>query len=138
MFKTCISITTIGKAPEILKKFIDEAGWPICTIIIKPGRVSIYFYYKWYDYYYVRKAKKVVEDYEEQTKYYCRPDIYGDFLSEAEMQYVRADEEATERFIHDNVRRMPKDSNVEAIVDDNGCPIGCKISLYNCLRRGSK
>lgn len=138
MFKTCVSITTIGKAPEILKKFIDEAGWPICTIVVETGRVSIYFYYKWYDHYYVRKMKKVVKDYEEQTKYYCKPNIYGDFLSEAEMQYVRADEEATERFVYETLRRDSKDRNLEAIVDDNGCLIGCKISMYNCLRRKLK
>lgn len=139
MFKTCVSVAAVGHAPEIVKNMIDRNGWPVCTVVIETGRVSIYFYYKWYQYYKVCAFKKVVKDCEERYKYYCKPDIlHGGFLSEAEMQYVRADEEATARFVLDNIRGIAKDRNLEAIVDNNGCMIGCKISLYNCLRRKSK
>ena len=138
MFKTCVSVAAVGHAQEIVKNMIDRNGWPICTIVVKTGRVSFYFYYKWYQYYKVHAFKKVVKDCEERYKYYCKPNIYGGFLSEAEMQYVRADEEATTRFVFDNLRGIPKDRNIEAIVDDNGCVIGCKIRMYNYLRRKSK
>ena len=61
MLKTCISIAAVGKAPDIVKKMIDDIGWPISTIVIESGRVSFYFRYKWYDYYYVHKIKKAVK-----------------------------------------------------------------------------
>lgn len=138
MLKTSVSVAAVGHAPEIVKNMIDRNGWPICTIVVETGRVNFYFYYKWYQYYKVHAFEKAVKDCEERYKYYCKPNIYGNFLSEAEMQYVRADEEATARFVHEALRRDSKDRNLEAIVDKNGCLIGCKISLYNCLRRGSK
>ena len=34
MLKTCISVAAVGKAPEIVKGFIDKYGWPIYAIII--------------------------------------------------------------------------------------------------------
>ena len=33
MLKTYVSVAAIGKAPEIVKGFIDKNGWPISTII---------------------------------------------------------------------------------------------------------
>ena len=81
MFKTCISVAAVGKAPDIIKKIIDEIGFPISTIVIKPGRVNFYFCYKWYDYYHVYKIKREVKKCEERCKYYYKPDIYWKLLS---------------------------------------------------------
>lgn len=135
MFKTCISIAAVGKAPDIAKKVIDEIGWPISTIIIEPGRVSFYFCFKWYDYFYVRKIKREVKRCEERCKYYCKPDIYGGFLSEAELHYLHEDQEATARLIYAAFRKDPKGENVEAIVNESGDVIGCKIRFPWNLRR---
>ena len=46
MSKTCISVSAVGKEPEIVKGFIDENRLPISTIVIKPDSVRIYFSYK--------------------------------------------------------------------------------------------
>lgn len=131
MFKTCISVASVGKAPEIVKKMIDEIGWPISTIVIETGRVSFYFRYKWYDYYYVRKIKKVVK----RCEYYCKPNFHGGFLSEAEVRYLHEDQEATARFVYAAFQRDPKGENVEAIVNEAGNVIGCKIRFPWNLRR---
>ena len=61
MLKTYVSVTAIGKAPEIVKGFIDKNGWPISTIITKPDSVRIYFSYKWYQYYNVYMVKQEVK-----------------------------------------------------------------------------
>lgn len=127
MFKTCISVAAVGKAPDIVKKMIDEIGWPISTIVIEPGRVSFYFRYKWYDYYYVRKIKKVAKKCE--YEYYCKPNLHGGFLSKAEMRYLQEDQEATARLVYTAFQRYSKGAN------ETGDVIGCKIRLPWNLRR---
>ena len=82
MIKTCISVADVGKAPEIVKKIIDEIGLPISTIVIEQGRVSFYFCYKWYEYYHVYKIKREVKKCEERCKYYYKPYIYGKSFSQ--------------------------------------------------------
>ena len=78
MPKTCISISAIGNAPEIVKGFIDKNGWPITTIITKPDSVRIYFSYKWYQYHNVYKVEQAVKRFEKLNKWYYKPDIYVD------------------------------------------------------------
>ena len=78
MLKTCISVSAVGKAPEIVKGFIDKNGWPISTIITKPDSVRIYFSYKWYQYYNVYKVEQVVKRFEKLNKWYYKPNIYVD------------------------------------------------------------
>ena len=126
MLKTCISIAAVGRAPDIVKKMIDDIGWPISTIVIESGRVSFYFRYKWYDYYYVHKIKKAVKKCE--YEYYCKPNFHGGFLSEAEMRYLQEDQEATARFVYSALQRDPKGENVEYIINASGDVIGYKIN----------
>lgn len=78
MPKTCISVSAVGKAPEIVKGFIDKNGWPISTIITKPDSVRIYFSYKWYQYYNVCKVEQAVKRFEKLNKWHYKPDIYVD------------------------------------------------------------
>ena len=78
MLKTYVSVVAIGKAPEIVKGFIDKNGWPISTIITKPDSVKIYFSYKWYQYNNVFKVKQAVKRFEKRNKWYYKPSIYGD------------------------------------------------------------
>lgn len=77
MFKTCISVAAVGKAPEIVNHMIDKIGFPISTIVIEPRRVSFYFSFKWFQYYKVQVLKKEVKRCEERYKYYYKPYIYG-------------------------------------------------------------
>ena len=77
MFKTCISVAAVGKAPEIVKHMIDKIGFPISTIVIEPRCVSFYFSFKWFQYYKVQVFKKEVKRCEERYKYYYKPYIYG-------------------------------------------------------------
>lgn len=86
MFKTCISVASVGKAPDIVKKIIDDNGLAIATIIIELDRVSFYVRYKWYQYYKVCAFKKAVKRCEERNKYYYKPDIYGKSLSQETRQ----------------------------------------------------
>lgn len=118
MFKTCISIAAVGKAPDIVKKMIDEIGWPISTIVIEPGRVSFYFCFKWYDYYYVRKIKREVKRCEERYKYYCKPDIYGELSAQGARPSSEEFTKETARFVYAALRRDLKGENIEAIVND--------------------
>ena len=81
MPKTCISVSAVGKAPEIVKGFIDKNGWPISTIVTKPDSVRIYFSYKWYQYYNVCKVEREVKRFEKLNKlnkWHYKPDIYVD------------------------------------------------------------
>lgn len=105
MFKTCISVASVGKAPEIVKNMIDELGWPICTIVIETGRVSIYFYYKWYDYCHVHKIKKVVKECEERYRYYRKPDIYGKPFVQGKSFSSDEFKKAYARFAYEVIRR---------------------------------
>lgn len=75
MFKTCISVAAVGKAPDIVKNMIDKMGWPISTIVIELDRVSYYVQYKWYQYYKVCAFKKAVKNYAKRVKYYDRTSI---------------------------------------------------------------
>lgn len=138
MFKTCISVAAVGKAPEIVKKVIDNIGWPISTIIIEPGRVSFYVCYKWYQYYRICAFKMAVKKCEERSKYYYKSDIYGKRFMQGTKFSSEEFKKAYERFAYEVVRRNPYGRNVETIANEDGDTIGCKISLYNCLRRGSK
>lgn len=105
MFKTCVSVAAVGKAPEIVKNMIDELGWPICTIVIETGRVSIYFYYKWYDYCHVHKIKKVVKECEERYRYYRKHDIYGKPFVQGKSFSSDEFKKAYTRFAYEVIRR---------------------------------
>ena len=69
MLKTYVSVSAIGKAPDIVKGFIDKNGWPISTIITKPDSVRIYFSYKWYQYYNVYMVKQEVKRYYKPNRF---------------------------------------------------------------------
>ena len=81
MLKTCINVSAVGNAPEIVKGFIDKNGWPISTIVIKPDSVRFYFSYKWYQYYNVCKVEQAVKRFEKLNKlnkWHYKPNIYVD------------------------------------------------------------
>ena len=127
MLKTYVSVIAIGKAPEIVKGFIDKNGWPISTIITKPDSVKIYFSYKWYQYHNVFKVKQAVKRFEKRNKWYYKPNIYADdFTKKTEFsteQYKKALEEfANTAFIQGGIRFR----NVEAITNKDGTIIGYK------------
>ena len=127
MLKTYVSVADIGKAPEIVKGFIDKNGWPISTIITKPDSVSIYFSYKWYQYYNVFKVKQAVKRFEKRNKWYYKPSIYADDFTKktafSTKQYKKALEEfANTTFIQGGIRCR----NVEAITNKDGTIIGYK------------
>ena len=127
MLKTYVSVAAIGKAPEIVKGFIDKNGWPISTIITKPDSVSIYFSYKWYQYYNVFKVKQAVKRFEKRNKWYYKPSIYADDFTKktafSTKQYKKALEEfANTTFIQGGIRCR----NVEAITNKDGTIIGYK------------
>lgn len=126
MFKTCISVAAVGKAPDIVKNMIDRMGWPIATIVIELDRVSYYVCYKWYDYFYVNKIKREIRKCEERSRYYYKPDIYGGIFSEAEKRYIEEDRKATTRLVCEAIQKDLKYKNIEAIVNDNGVVIGYK------------
>ena len=131
MFKTCINVAAVGKAPEIVKKMIDEIGWPIATIIYEQDRVSFYVCYKWYQYYKVCTFKKAVKRCEERNKYYYKPDIYGKSLSQETKFSSEEFKKAYKRFAYEVVRRNPYGRNVETIINENGDTIGYKILMGN-------
>ena len=127
MLKTYVSVAAIGKAPEIVKGFIDKNGWPISTIITKPNSVRIYFSYKWYQYYNVFKVKQAVKRFEKRNKWYYKPNIYADDFTKktafSSEQYKKDLEEfANTTFIQGGIRCR----NVEAIVNKDGTIIGYK------------
>ena len=124
MPKTCISVSAIGKEPEIVKGFIDKNGWPISTIITKPDSVRIYFSYKWYQYYNVCKVEQAVKRFEKLNKWYSKPDIYvDDFTKKAEFsaeQWKKVLEEFAD------IQGVIRCGDVEAITNDDGVVIGYK------------
>ena len=131
MPKTCISVSAVGKAPEIVKGFIDKNGWPISTIITKPDSVRIYFYYKWYQYYNVCKVEQAVKRFEKLNKLnkcYYKSDIYVyDFTKKAAFsaeQYKKFLEEFSRTFV---IQGGIGCGDVEAITNDDGVVIGYKI-----------
>ena len=127
MLKTYVSVIAIGKAPEIVKVFIDKNGWPISTIITKQDSVKIYFSYKWYQYHNVFKVKQAVKRFEKRNKWYYKPNIYADDFTKktafSTEQYKKALEEfANTTFIRGGIRCR----NVEAITNKDGTIIGYK------------
>ena len=131
MSKTCISVSAIGKAPEIVKGFIDKNGWPISTIITKPDSVRIYFSYKWYQYYNVCKVEQAVKRFEKLNKlnkWNYKSDIYvDDFTKKTALsaeQYKKVCEEFGRAFV---IQGDIGCGDVEAITNDDGVVIGYKI-----------
>ena len=127
MLKTYVSVATIGKAPEIVKGFIDKNGWPISTIITKQDSVKIYFSYKWCQYHNVFKVKQAVKRFEKRNKWHHKPSIYvDDFTKKTEFsteQYKKALKEfANTTFIQGGIRCR----NVETITNKDGTIIGYK------------
>ena len=127
MPKTCISVSAVGKVPEIVKGFIDKNGWPISTIITKPDSVSFYFSYKWYQYYNVCKVEQAVKRFEKLNKWYYKPDIYvDDFTKKAEFsaeQYKKFLEEFSRAIV---IQGDIGCGDVEAITNDDDVVIGYK------------
>ena len=128
MPKTCISVSAIGKAPEIVKGFIDKNGWPISTIITKPDSVRIYFSYKWYQYYNVCKVEQDVKRFNKLNKCCYKSDIYVDDFTKktafSAEQYKKVLEEFGRTFV---IQGGIGCGNVEAITNDDGAVIGYKI-----------
>lgn len=127
MPKTCMSVSAVDKAPEIVKGFIDKNGWPISTIITKPDSVSFYFYYKWYQYYNVCKVEQAVKRFKKLNKWYYKPDIYvDDFTKKTEFsaeQYKKFLEEFSRAIV---IQGDIGCGDVEAITNDDDVVIGYK------------
>ena len=127
MPKTCISVYAVGKAPEIVKGFIDKNGWPISTIITKPDSVRIYFSYKWYQYYNVYKVEQAVKRFEKLNKWHYKPNIYVDDFTKktafSEEQYKKFLEEFSRAIV---IQGDIGCGDVEAITNDDGVVIGYK------------
>lgn len=102
MFKTCISVAAVGKAPEIVKKVIDNIGWPISTIIIEPGRVSFYVCYKWYQYYRICAFKMAVKNVKNIVNITINPIFMGSDLCRGQ------------NFLQKNSKKHTKDSPMKS------------------------
>lgn len=127
MPKTCISVSAVGKAQEIVKGFIDKNGWPISTIITKPDSVSIYFSYKWFQYGEVREFKKAVKNYAKRVTYYDRTSIPKYlFAQETRPSSDKLQEALTEFSYTAAVQGGIGCGDVEAITNDDGVVIGYK------------
>ena len=127
MLKTCISVAAVGKAPEIVKGFIDKYGWPIYAIITKPDSVRIYFSYKWYQYHNVFKVKQAVKRFEKRNKWYYKPSIYVDDFTKKTSCSAEQCKKALAEF--DRTIVIQGDigcGDVEAITNDDGVVIGYK------------
>ena len=128
MPKTCISVSAVGKEPEIVKGFIDKNGWPISTIITKQDSVRIYFSYKWYQYYNVCKVEQAVKRFEKLNKWYYKPDIYVDDFTKktafSAEQYKKVLEEFGRTIV---IQEGIGCRDAEAITNDDGVVIGYKI-----------
>ena len=127
MPKTCISVSAVGKTPEIVKGFIDKNGLPISTIITKPDSVRIYFSYKWYQYYNVFKFEQAVKRFEKLNKWHYKPDIYVDDFTKktafSAEQYKKVLEEFGRTIV---IQGGIGCGDVEAITNDDGVVIGYK------------
>ena len=127
MPKTCISVSAVDKAPEIVKGFIDKNGWPISTIITKPDSVRIYFSYKWYQYYNVYKVEQAVKRFEKLNKWHYKPNIYVDDFTKktafSEEQYKKFLEEFSRAIV---IQGDIGCGDVEAITNDDDVVIGYK------------
>ena len=127
MPKTYISVSSVGKAPEIVKGFIDKNGWPISTIITKPDSVSIYFSYKWYQYYNVYMVKQEVKRHYKPNRFKKLNKFYvDDFTKKTALsseQYKKELEEFTDTI---DIQGVIRCRDVEAITNDDGVVIGYK------------
>lgn len=127
MLKTCISVSAVGKVPEIVKGFIDKNGWPISTIITKPDSVRIYFSYKWYQYYNVYKVEQAVKRFEKLNKWNYKPNIYVDDFTKktafSAEQYKNFLEEFSRAIV---IQGDIGCGDVEAITNDDGVVIWYK------------
>ena len=103
MLKTYVSVAAIGKAPEIVKGFIDKNVWPISTIITKQDSVKIYFSYKWYQYHNVFKVKQAVKRFEKRNKWYYKPSIYADDFAKKDSILYRAIQKSARRIRQHNL-----------------------------------
>lgn len=127
MLKTCISVSAVGKAQEIVKGFIDKNGWPISTIITKPDSVRIYFSYKWFQYGEVREFKKAVKNYAKRVTYYDRISIPKYlFAQETRPSSDKLQEALTEFSYTAAVQGSIGCGDVEVITNDDGVVIGYK------------
>ena len=127
MLKTYVSVVVNGKAPDIVKGFIDKNGWPISTIITKPDSVRIYFSYKWYQYYNVFKVKQAVKRFEKRNKWYYKPSIYVDDFTKKTAFSAEQYKKELEEFANTiNIQGGIRCGDVEAITNDDGVIIGYK------------
>ena len=123
MLKTYVSVAAVGKAPEIVKGFIDKNGWPISTIITKPDSVRIYFSYKWYQYYNVYMVKQEVKRYYKPDRFKKLNKFYvDDFTKKTALSSEQYKKELEEIDIQGVIRR----GDVEAITNADGVVIGYK------------
>ena len=127
MPKTCISVSAVGKAPEIVKGFIDKNEWPISTIITKPDSVRIYFSYKWYQYYNVYMVKQEVKRHYKPNRFKKLNKFYVDDFTKktafSAEQYKKVCEEFGRIFV---IQGGIGCGDVEAITNDDGVVIGYK------------
>lgn len=126
MFKTCVSITTFGKMPEVVKGVIEANNWEISTIVSKPDYVRLYFTYKWYQWIRVNKFKQKVKNFEERIIYYDKPDIPGYLFAKETKHYSDQYKEALTRFAYAAVQGDPEGRDGEAITNEKGVVIGYK------------
>ena len=127
MLKTYVSVAANGKAPDIVKGFIDKNGWPISTIITKPDSVRIYFSYKWYQYYNVCTVKQAVKRFEKRNKWYYKPSIYVDDFTKKKAFSAEQCKKELEEFANTiDIQGVIRCGDVEAITNDDGVVIGYK------------
>lgn len=127
MIKTCISVTAVGKEPDIVKNMIDEIGFPISTIVIEPERVSIYFSYKWYQYYNVCTVKQEVKRHYKPNRFKKLNKFYvDDFTKKTAFSSEKYKKELEEFANTADIRGGIRCGDVEAITNDDGVVIGYK------------
>ena len=127
MPKTYISVSSVGKAPEIVKGFIDKNGWPISTIITKPDSVSIYFSYKWYQYYNVYTVKQEVKKHYKPNRFKKLNKFYvDDFTKKTAFSAEQYKKELEEIANTIDIQGVIRCGDVEAITNDDGVVIGYK------------
>ena len=126
MPKTYISVSSVGKAPEIVKGFIDKNGWPISTIITKPDSVRIYFSYKWYQYYNVYMIKQEVKRHYKPNRFKKLNKFYvDDFTKKTALSSEQYKKELKEFADTIDIQGVIRCGDVEAITND-GVVIGYK------------
>ena len=127
MLKTYVSVAAIGKAPEIVKGFIDKNGWPISTIITKPDSVRIYFSYKWYQYYNVYMVKQEVKRHYKPNRFKKLNKFYvDDFTKKTALSSEQCKKELEEFADTIDIQGVIRCGDVEAITNDDGVVIGYK------------